>query len=103
VLRIRDAGLSRDEVLSQLSMVFSESVIDALSQSAPADHARLVEAFDALPLPSVEDIATALVAVARSTPGIAADEHVERTMTALGSVMFGDTGHGQRALPGLHQ
>lgn len=89
VVRMRDAGLGRDAVLRQLSMVISESVIDALSENAsaenpPARNAALVAALDALPLPTAEAIAEALVAVARENPGIAAEQHVDRTITTLG-------------------
>ncbi len=85
VTRMRDAGLDRAHVLGQLAMVISESVIDSLSEKEKPDPARLVAALDALPLPSVEQVAEALVAVVRAEPGIAADEHVERALAMLGS------------------
>ncbi len=85
VVRMRDAGLDRDDVLSQLAMVTSESVINSLSEKEKSDPARLVAALDALPLPSVEQVAEALVAVVRAEPGITADEHVERALAMLGS------------------
>ncbi len=85
VVRMRDAGLDRDDVLGQLAMVISESMINALSQKETPDPARLVAALDALPLPSVEQVAEALVAVVRAEPGIKADDHVERALAMLGS------------------
>lgn len=85
VARMRDAGLDRDDVLSQLAMVISESVWITLSEKEKPDPARLAGTLDALPLPSVEQIAEALVAVVRAEPGIQADEHVERVLAMLGS------------------
>ncbi|MGE0305930.1 MAG: YecA family protein [Acidimicrobiia bacterium] len=87
VVRMRDAGLDRDAVLGQLAMVISENIFDSLSQEqerAP-DPVRLIAALDALPLPSAERIAAALVATARSEPGITVDDHVERAIAMLGS------------------
>lgn len=85
VTRMRDAGLDRDRVLGQLAMVISDSVVDALSEEEPPDPARLAAALDALPLPTVEQVAEALVAVVRAEPGINADDHVERALAMLGS------------------
>jgi hypothetical protein len=85
VERMRAAGLDRGAVLSQLAMVISENVIVALSASEPVDPAHLIAALDALPLPTVEQMAAALVAVARAQPGIDAGEHVARTVAMLGS------------------
>ena len=85
VQRMRDAGIERDQVLGQLSMVVSESVIDALAASKPADADLLVAALDALPLPSHERVAETMVEVVRVEPGITAEVHVERTVAALGS------------------
>ncbi len=85
VVRSREAGFDRDAVLSQLSMVISENVIDALSEMTAPDPARMVAALDALPLPSAEHVAGALVAVVRTEPGIKADELVERALGLLGS------------------
>jgi hypothetical protein len=84
VMRMREAGLDREHVIGQLSMVISEKVIDTLSANAPQDPARLTAALDALPLPTAEEIAEALLAVARHHPGISADEHVGRTIASLG-------------------
>lgn len=85
VTRMRDAGLDRADVLGQLAMVISDSMMDALSEKESPDPARLPAALDALPLPSVEQVATALVAMARAEPGITANEHVERALAMLGS------------------
>lgn len=85
VERMRSAGLDRDHVLSQLSMVVYQSVIDALSAAEPSDPTHLVAALDALPLPTTEQVAEALLAVVRSDPGLSADDHVDRTVDALGS------------------
>jgi hypothetical protein len=85
VARMRDAGLDRDDVLTQLAMVISESMINALAEKETPDPARLVAALDALPLPRVEQVAEALLAVVRAEPGITPDEHVERTLAMLGS------------------
>ncbi len=85
VERMRESGLERDEVLGQLAMVISENVIDALSTQEPDDPARLVAALDALPMPTVEQMAERLVAVARANPGVSAGEHVEQALAKLGS------------------
>ncbi len=90
VERMSSAGLDRDRVLSQLSMVVYQSVIDALAADEPADPAALTAALDALPLPSFEQITEALLAVVRADPGMSVDDHVDRTIGALGSA-FGTT------------
>jgi hypothetical protein len=84
VERMREAGLERDAVLGQLAMVISANVIEALSTREPVDPARLVAGFDELPMPTVERVAEALVAVARAQPGIGADD-VEQALAKLGS------------------
>lgn len=85
VERMRDAGLDRDRVLGQLSMVIAERVIGALSASEPLDPAQLIAALDELPMPSPEQVTEALVAAARANPGISADEHVERALAMVGT------------------
>ena len=80
VLRMRDLGLDRERVLGQLSMVISEVLIDALSTHEPVDPARLTAALDALPVPTAEQIAEALVAVARAEPGITAVSYTHLTL-----------------------
>ena len=87
VVRMRDAGLERERVLGQLAMVISESLVDALSAHEPVDPARLTAGFDALPVPSAEQMAEALVAAARADPGLSAEEHVDRAIAALGSAV----------------
>jgi hypothetical protein len=82
---MHDAGLDRDAVLGHLSMVISESVIDALSGQKAPDPARLMAALDALPLPSAEFVAGALVAVVRAESGIKAEALVERALAMVGS------------------
>ena len=82
---MRSAGLDRDHVFSQLSMVVYESVINALDAKEPADPAHLISALDALPLPSAEQIAEALLVVVHADPGLSADDHVDRTIDVLGS------------------
>ncbi len=94
-IRMRDAGFDRDEVLRQLSMVISEHVIESLSTVEPSDPAQLAFALDALPLPSAEQIAEVLVGIARATPGLDADDHIQQAVAALGS------GAGGRVLQAL--
>jgi hypothetical protein len=83
VERMREAGLDRDAVLSQLEMVISEMVMEVLSTTEPRDPALFVAALDALPMPTTEQIAGALVTAARTDPGIRPDELVERALAAL--------------------
>jgi len=90
VLRMRDAGLDLDQVLGQLSMVISESLLDALDANEPVDRTRLVAALDSLPLPSVGEVAAALLEAARAEPGITADDHTERT-----HALFRPNSHGR--------
>jgi hypothetical protein len=85
VVRMRLAGLDRDAVLSQLSMVIYEDMLHVLAANEPRDPTRLIAALDQLPIPTVDQLSEALLAVARANPGITADEHVERVLTMLGS------------------
>lgn len=85
VLRMRAAGLDRDRVLNQLAMVNFEHLMNALDAEQPVDPAQLTAALDALPLPSVDDVSRAVLAVARAEPAIGIEDHRERTIAALGS------------------
>ena len=85
VVRLQRVGLDRDQVLGQLAMVISGNAIGALTANESPDPNRLAADFDSLPLPSAEQVAEALVAVVRASPGIDVDEHVERTLALLGS------------------
>lgn len=84
VRRMREAGLDRDQVLRQLSMVISEGVIEALSTREPVNRERLVDALESLPLPNVEQLERVLVDVARADPGISIRDHIRRTTDQLG-------------------
>lgn len=83
-LRMRDAGIAQSDVLGQLAMTIAETLREALANSEPVDPARLAAALDALPLPSADEIARVLVGIVRDTPGLTADEHVERAVAVLG-------------------
>lgn len=85
VERMRSAGLDRDAVLSQLAMVISENAIDALSGAEPVDPARLLAGLDSLPMPTADQVAEVLVAIARAKPGIDGKAHVEQALAMLGS------------------
>lgn len=85
VQRMRAAGLDRDAVLRQLAIVISASIGDAFSSNEPYDPDRLIAELNELPLPTAEQIAEALVSVARANPGIAAGEHIERTLALVGT------------------
>lgn len=82
--RMRDAGIGREEVLGQLAIAVAGVLMEGLASTEPADPARLAAALDALPLPSAEQIAEVLVGIIRATPGLTADEHIERAVAALG-------------------
>ncbi len=85
VQRMRDAGLERDNVLGQLAMVVSQHMLEMLATKEPSDHEALAEGFDALPMPSFDEGAEALLATARAERGITVTDHVERTVEQLGS------------------
>ncbi len=94
-IRMRDAGFDRDDVLGQLSMVISEHFIESRAMAVPGDPAGLTAALNALPLPSAEQIAEVLIAIARANPGLHADDHTRQAVAALG------TGGGGRVLQAL--
>ncbi len=83
VERLRDLGLDREQVLSQLSMVIAEQVKRSLDEAAAFDRDEYVSQLYDLPLPTSADIAQRLIDVARSTPGIAAGDHVDEVVAAI--------------------
>ena len=85
VQRLRDQGLDRDEVLTQLSLVLSEQMSSVLSTGSTFDVDAYVEALERLPLPNMSDIARHLVETAREQPGIAAGDHCGAVAASLGS------------------
>jgi hypothetical protein len=85
VERMRQAGLDRDRVLSQLSMALAQPLIDGLAADEAPDPSRLIAALEQLPLPTTEQMSEALIAVARANPGISADEHIGRALAMVGS------------------
>ncbi len=82
--RLVDGGLDRLDALRQIVSVMTEQILAMVSDDEPMDHEAYAAALAALPLPDRPELAAALVAVARAHPGIAVDEHVERTIDLLG-------------------
>lgn len=83
--RLRGLGLDRDTVLSQLSLVIAEHLSAALSTQSHFDIDAYVEALEALPLPEGSDIADHVLKIARTNPGIEANDLVDAVLASLGS------------------
>lgn len=83
VRRLEAEGLDRDRILSQLAMVMTERVEAILGSNTPVDHSEYVAALDALPLPTQNDVAHALVGVARADQGIPADTLIDRVVESV--------------------
>ncbi len=82
--RLRDQGLDRHEILSQLSLAVGEHLSAALSSNSKFDVDDYVEALERLPMPGASDIARRLVETARDQPGITPDDHCDAVVASLG-------------------
>jgi hypothetical protein len=83
VERLRDLGLDRDQVLSQLTMALTEQLAASLRSGEAFDREAFVALLADLPLPGRDAVAQALIDVARAHPGIGADEHCERALAIV--------------------
>lgn len=83
VQRLRDLGLDREQVLSQLTMINGIQLSQALDSKTKVDIDRYVEALEHLPLPSVADAAGRLIELARAEPGIDVDEHLDSAIESF--------------------
>ncbi len=83
VKRLRDAGLHRDEILSQLTLVIGENLKAMISSRESFDSESFAAALDELPLPTEAEVARVAVDVVRAHPGIEVGEHVDRITRSL--------------------
>ncbi len=80
---LQELGLDRDAVLNQLTLVVAEHLSTALSSNSMFDLDAFVEELGALPLPQGSDVAELALDIARSRPGIDADDHFDALLASL--------------------
>ncbi len=81
--RLAALGLTREQILTQITAAFSPHLLAALERGEAVDAAAYRDALDALPQPTEVEIETALLAAVRDQPGIAIESAVEQTIAAL--------------------
>src|SRR5690606_8399765 len=84
VERLRELGMDRDDILSELSMVISEQLSNALEEGTEFDIDAYTADLDALPLPSGAEMASAFIRTARAQPGISVDDLFDRVCEPTG-------------------
>lgn len=82
--RLLATGIDRDQVLSQLTLALAGQAQAALRDNRPYDEATYLAALDRLPLPSIHEIAEAMVETARALQPVEADELEELVAARLG-------------------
>lgn len=84
VQRMLDAGMIREEVLSQVALVLLPSMQAALDNQSSWDRDAYVESLGSLPLPGPHDIQQAVLDCARASQGISVDQLGEAAIGELG-------------------
>ncbi len=84
VQRMLDAGMIREEVLSQLALVLLPSMQDALDNHSSWDRDAYVESLGSLPLPGPHEIQRAVLDGASASQGISVDQLSQAAIGELG-------------------
>ncbi len=82
--RLRQLGMDREAILSQLSMVITDHLSHALEERTEFDIDAYTAQLDALPLPSAAELTSALISAARAQPGISIDDLFDRVCETEG-------------------
>ena len=81
--RLLSLGLDRQRVMRELVMAMVPQVIAAVADKQPYDPAAHKSALAALPLPSVQEVIAAMIAIVQAGQPLSSDELVARTETML--------------------
>ncbi len=84
VQRLLAAGHGRDEVMQQVSLAFTPTMIAAVTEGQPFQRAEYLRALERLPLPSADDVEQAMLGLVRSRRSVPIDELEELVTARLG-------------------